>query len=262
MPISFQLSLYHTWYDLFVTIAFTLPGDVPIYTFSLLLGIGASAGLGWVAWQANPEERIGRVNAGLWALLGGLGGGRAVFAAVNWAYFREQPLEIVMVFQGGLSWSGALGGGVIALVLTAALTRQPLGEMADDLLPLLVTVTISIWLAGWLTGSAYGRMTEGLLGAPAWDEWGRLRTRWPTQLLGALMTMGLFAGLDQYRHKIEQPGRAANFALLGLSLILLITSFWRVDPVPVWRGLRLDTWAGFGCTVGSLFIWLGARGRR
>lgn len=245
-----------------MSIAFYLPGDVPIYIFSLILGLGATIGLAAVAWQSPAEFARRYVDAGLWSLVGALLGGRAVFVAINWGYFREYPWEGLQVYLGGLSWAGALGGGLLALVLVSALSDMRIGTLVTALLPLLATLAVSAWLSCWQAGCAYGPPSNSWWGIPSRDEWGNLVLRWPTQLLGALLALGLFWLLDWRRRVTGAAEEIAGFTILGFSLQMLALSFLRVDPLPVWYGLRSDTWAALALSlVGAIalaIVYLGA----
>lgn len=237
-------------------IAFYLPGEIPIYTFSLLLGLSATLGLSWVAWQSHARQARRHVESGLVALLGGLAGGRSIFVLANWEYYQFHQREVLDISQGGLSAAGALAGGCLAILLLAALTRTPPGRLAGSLLPLLTTLAISAWLGCWLAGCAYGPRTAQWWGLPAWDEWGGRGARFPVQLLGALLALGLFWLLDRARGKYLSPSRAAILGVLGLSLQMLALSHLRVDPTAMWRGVRSDTWGALALTVFSGLVLL------
>lgn len=228
-------------------VAFYLPGGLAVYTFSLLLGFGAAAGLAWVAWQgafrSDQERPVRPLEGGLLACAGALIGGRIAYVAANGSYFQANPTEALQVHLGGMAWPGALAGGLLALGLYAWLARQPLGALADALLPLLATVVISAWLGCWLDGCAYGTETGAWWGLPARDEWGVIARRVPTQLLGALMTLELFWILDRRWKGAYRPGMLALMGLFGLSFELWLISFLRADPAPTWQGQRLDSWA-------------------
>lgn len=245
-----------------MVIAFFLPGGVPVYTFSLLVGLGAGVGLAWVAWRAAglpPTGTVQRVNAGLWTLIGALLGSRAAYVAVNWAYFKTHLGEAPQVQLGGLAWPGALAGGLVFLAIYAALARQPLGVLADALLPLAASLTVSVWLGCWVLGSAYGPPLAAWWAVPARDEGGHLAGRFPTQPLGALLALGLAWLLDLNWH-FRRPGIASGLWLGGFALQLLAISLLRGDPAPGWQGLRLETWAALGFTalaaLGLLLLYL------
>jgi len=238
-----------------VTIAFYLPGGVPVYAFTLILALGATLGLLWVAWRAPDKEVLYYLDAGLLVLLGGLLGGRAVFVAANWVYYQSHLLEIFAVHRGGFSWTGALAGGLLVLALVAAISHTSLGVLTDAMLPLLATLTISGWLGCWLDGCAYGPRTDRWWGFPVMNEWGQTEPRWPTQLLGALLTLALFWLLDLSHAWLEVRGRSprpGTFAILGvliLSLEMFALSYLRVDPSHMWNGFRLEAWVALGFAV-------------
>ncbi len=222
------------------------------HPFSLLIGLGASLGLIWVAWQSHPRQSRPLVDTGLIVLVGALVAGRGGYVSLNWPYFQSHPWEIPQVWLGGFSGLGALAGGLLTLVVAAWLSHQPPGPLVDAMLPLLTTLAVSAWIACWREGCAYGSVTAGWWGVPARDEWGILDKRQPVQILGALLTLGLFWGLERVRQRLPIPGTIAGLGVTGLCLIVFVLSFLRADPIPIWRGLRLDAWAALAVSSGTL----------
>ncbi|MBN2501444.1 MAG: prolipoprotein diacylglyceryl transferase [Anaerolineales bacterium] len=243
-----------------MSVAFTLPGNVPVYSFSLLLGIGATLGLFWIARQSADFAHLDSVNAGLWGLVGALLGGRAAFVIYQWPYFQTNLIEIPQVWLGGLFWPGAVLGGLVAVAIFAAVNHIQFAPLVDNLIPLVIALSVSGWLACWLDGSAYGAQSTAWYALPAWDEWSMLNLRVPTQLLGALLTTGLYSLLQFLIPRLIDSGQAASITLLGLGLINYALTYLRVDPMLIWNGLRLDAWAGIGMAtlglVGLLGLWV------
>lgn len=230
----------------YMMVAFHLPGGMPVYTYSLLLGSSAALGLIWIVRQAPPKEGRAYLDVGLWTLIGGLLGGRLAFVGLHWSYFKVHPIEIPQIYLGGMDWGGVSAGALFLLVLVAALTHKSLGKLADGLLPLLACLAVGVWLGSWLDGTAYGFVTSTWWGIPARDEWSQLALRWPIQLMGALSALGFFWLLDWGRRWIAAPGQAAGFGMLGLSLEVFALSFLRADPMPKWRGMALSSWTALG----------------
>ncbi len=214
-----------------------------MYLFSLLLGFGAALGLLWVGLQSPEGEALQAVNAGLVALFGGLLVGRLAYVAAHWQYFQAHRGEILQLFLGGLAWPGALAGGVLAVIIYAALTSQSAGRLLDALLPLLGMVAFSAWLACWLDGCAYGPVAQGWWALPARNEWGVIARRVPVQLIGAVSVLLILVLVDRFRERMPLPGQAGLLALCVLALQLLGLSFLRADPSPSWQGLHLESWA-------------------
>ncbi len=227
-----------------------------MYLPPFFLGISAAGGLAWIAWQAPEAHRQHLLDAGLSALAGALLGGRAIYVAVNWYAFAPHPLDIPQVWLGGFSGVGALAGALAGLMIFTTLARLPLAPTADSLFPLLAALSVAGWLTCWLDGVAYGQPVDAWWALPAKDEWGIVAARWPVQLAGMVLTSGIVLGLYLGRKglrqpwlALRQPGLTASLGLLGVSLEMLGLSFLRADPMPAWRGLRLDTWGGLGLII-------------
>jgi phosphatidylglycerol:prolipoprotein diacylglycerol transferase len=209
-----------------------------------------------VAWQAPEKLAARRIDHGLWLLLGSLVGGRLVHVAIAWPYYTGHLLEVPQVWQGGISGTGALAGGLLALPLLAVTTHQPISQVADAYLPLATVLAVSAWLACWLDGCAYGAETTAWWGLPARDEWGELSRRVPTQLLAASLTLFLFWLVDRSQKRLVRAGQPACLALMGLGLLNFGISFMRVDASQTWWGWRPETWAGLGFSLLAVAAYL------
>lgn len=239
----FQAFLLAAWYHSLVNVAFTLPGDINIYMFSLLLATGAAAGLTSLAWLANDATRNTQLNAALWALTGALLGGRVVYVVLQWPYFQSHLVEAIQIQLGGLSWVGALLGGLAAIWFTARHSQQRFGKLLDRLTPLFFAISLSAWLGCWAAGCAYGQLSGAWWSVFARDEWDVLAGRIPVQLFAALLTSGLFWSIYSQRARFQTPGQTASLFLLGSAIIYFSLTYLRGDPNPVWAGLRWDAWA-------------------
>jgi len=180
--------------------------------------------------------------------MGTLIGGRAGYVLLNWAYYERHHWEVFQVWLGGFSWIGALFGAFISISITAQIQKTSLGNLMDHLLPLFSSITISTWLACWLTGHAYGIEINRWWGVPAINESGLLAQRWPIQLIGALAALGFhwLAEYFQKRRRITRPGLASCLVLSGFSLTIFILSPFRGDPILMLNETRLDIWASAG----------------
>ena len=222
--------------------------------FSLFLALGTVLGLVWVIYQSPPGLGDTYANIGILVLLAALIGARAAYIIPHWTYFQGRLIEIPQVWLGGLAWPGALAGGVLGTLIVAWVLEMPLGRLADRLQPLLVAFSVTLWLGCWQSGCAYG--PESAFGLPTRDEWGLWKTRLPLQLIAAILTLASYWGIEQLRDRKTGlcPGMAASLGVSALSLTLLLASFLRADPYPVYRGLRLETWAALvSLALGVIF---------
>lgn len=228
---------------------------IDAFTYQLIIGLGATLGLAWSAVRGG-ERASQIVNAGLVALLGAYAGSRIAYLLVNQAYFRNHPQEVFQLPLGGFSWPGALAGGALALLLFALIFHQPLGLLADAMLPLLVTLSVTGWLGCWLAGCAYGAPTEAWWGLLASDEWGQVTRRWPVQASGALLSLLVIWLIDQLPQERLPSGSAFVLGLLGISSINFFMSLLRADPAPLMNDLRLETWVALIYSGLALLIFL------
>jgi prolipoprotein diacylglyceryltransferase len=249
-----------TWYHSSVDTTLEMFGTLPVYAFSLWIGFGVGTGLLWTVLPvaAIPSKAVQHFNAALICLLGALLGGRAGTVLVNWSYYQTAPIEIPQVWLGGLSWEGALAGGLIALPLAARHLRTSPTQLADALLSLLTCITTSVWLASWMTGYAYGPEAQAWWGFPARDEWGGFAYRWPSQLAAAVTTLGLHAFIQRLRtkHLLREPGLAASLELGGIATIILIVTPFQASVLPIWRDLPITSWFA----AGTLILAMGVAG--
>jgi len=239
-------------------IAFYLPGNIPIYAYSLIIAIGILIGLWWISQQGTQRQAASNMYAVFWALIGAVICGRTAYLIVNWEYFRYHPFQALQIQSGGLAWAGALIGGFAVLMLYAILRRQKPGELFDAINPLIGVLAICAWIGCWFAGCSYGAASNAWWGILARDEWGQYTPRFPLQLIAAALVAMLFWTLERYAgRKNIRPGTLAGLSWLGLCILLMSVSLLRADPAPFWRGLRLETWAGLAFVGLSLAAILG-----
>ena len=96
----------------------------------------------------------------VFATLGIVIGGRLGYVFIyDFQHFVDQPLSILALWEGGMSFHGALVGTVVAMGLFASYTKIPAWSLVD----IVATVTpIGLFLgriANFINGELYGRVT-------------------------------------------------------------------------------------------------------
>jgi phosphatidylglycerol:prolipoprotein diacylglycerol transferase len=148
-------------------------GPLTIYWYGILVVAGVLAGTYVAAFQArrraqDPEHVW---NALLLCLILGIVGARLyhVFStsqggAIGWPYYRQNPQDILKIWQGGLGIIGAIAGGALGMVIYAKLARLPILTWLD------------IGSYGLLLAQAVGRwgnyINQELYGPPTTLPWG------------------------------------------------------------------------------------------
>ena len=134
-------------------------GSLFIYSFTVILALGVLLATLLTARLERTRPALAWFDALLAVFIAALLGGRFGFIIGQWSYFQENPSEIWQIWQGGLSYHGALFAGLAALVLWTRSYGRSFYKYAALFSPGLALVIVFGWLACWLDGCAYGRET-------------------------------------------------------------------------------------------------------
>ena len=223
-------------------------GPITLRTYTLLLDLAVLIGLGALTWQGwRLDDEPGHwLDAGLWALAAGIVGGRLVHAAIHWQYFSEHLSDIPAVWEGGLSWQGAVLAGLGAIMLACA-RRGVSFKTLSVTLAFVLPIGAILADAGCISsGCAHGREVLSLAGYPPYiaaelpDLYGIVAPRFQTQLFGAALNAALLIlafGITS-RNRFSHSVFWIILALAGLGAFGI--DFLRGDPVPMVGRLRLD----------------------
>lgn len=158
------------------------------------------------------------------SLLGGIAGARLVYVLTNLGYYLPQPLEVVRIDHGGLSWHGGLGGGLLAAWLYGRGRARPegLARLADLAVPGLALGYVLVRV-----GNIFNREVLGLPGdlLPF--------PRHPAQLYGAAIGLALLGlhNLLARRRPDAPPGYFFAHFFLWYSLLRgLVEETFRDNP--------------------------------
>ncbi|MGC8778335.1 MAG: prolipoprotein diacylglyceryl transferase [Candidatus Caldatribacteriaceae bacterium] len=126
-----------------------------------------------------PEERLSTMV--VLVIVFGLAGARLLFVAVNFpSWFRDEPLRVLKIYQGGLAWHGGLLGGVLAAFFYLRFrVHLDFHAVADLTVPGIALGYALIRLANVINGENVGRMTAFSFG------------RWPVQYIAAVFSTAL-----------------------------------------------------------------------
>lgn len=220
--------------------------------FAIAFALSSLVALLWLAWTSPNgkalAESVGeavfraRFDAGLATLAGGLLGARIAFLLSHWSYYIAHPLEMVQIWQGGLSWPGAAAGALLALYLYSFITKRPFWDLADVLAGPAALLSTGLWIGCLIDGSAYGIGGQtGPLAIASADIFGVISPRWPTQAVGAACSALILLAVFLLRERLPRAGLLASIVLALLAVMMLALSLTRGDPVGMLWGLRLDT---------------------
>ena len=163
-------------------------------------------------------------------IIGVILGGRLGYALFyNLSYYFENPIEIFMVWNGGMSFHGGLIGVIIASMLFSKKNNMNHFVFLDFVA---LTAPIGIFfgrLANFINSELYGIPVE-LPWAVTFAQIDNL-ARHPSQLYEAILEgIILFLILLYFRKKnyLEKPGLISALFLIFYSVFRLIVEFFRV----------------------------------
>lgn len=237
-----------------------------LYGYTVWLGLGLAAALALTALLNRRRGLPGWVDGALAAAAGALVGGRLGYILLHRDYFAGQPEQTWQVWRGGLTYYGALLGGLLTFWLWTRLdkrARGAAGRYADLLAPGLALLVVFGWLACWAEGCAFGRVV-GYLG-PLFplvagdlpDDYGIFDLRYQTQTIGALLSAGVFAAALWASVRVlsplsRSPGALFWLTLAALSLKRAVVALMRGDAVPMVGAYRADLLLDLALTGVSL----------
>lgn len=242
-------------------VAFTLgPVAVHWYGLSYIVGIG----LGW----GLLHDRAGRSN-GRWtrdqvadlvfySALGGVLGGRIGYILFyNLHTYLSQPLSILAVWRGGMSFHGGAIGLSLALAWFARANQRSFLEVADFLVPV---VPIGLGL-----GRIANFVNQELWGAATSQPWGVLFTnpaaggvaRHPTQLYEAFLEgLVLFLILNAVARKPHAHGTVMAWFLMLYAVFRFVIEFVREPDAHI--GYLAFNWLTMGQLLSLPMFIIGA----
>lgn len=181
-----------------------------------------------------------------WLVVGGVVGARLYEVLfINLSYYLTSPLSVLKIWEGGLAIHGGIIGGVIALFIWTKLNRESFWKIADlTVVVLPLGQAIGRW-GNYFNGELYGKPTDLSIGIPidisrriaGFEIYAYFH---PAFLYESLLNLILFIILFfVYKKSVLKAGSVTMLYLIGYSLIRFFLEFIRIDPTPVYLGLKL-----------------------
>jgi phosphatidylglycerol---prolipoprotein diacylglyceryl transferase len=241
-------------------------GPFEIRWYALAYIVGIFGGVWYAKWLASKSHLWGSVRRPtalelddllLWITLGIIGGGRLAYVIFYQPlYFLANPLEIVRIWDGGMSFHGGFLGVILAIFIFARARELSFLSMLD----LAATVTpIGLLLgriANFINGELWGRATD-VPWAIIFPEGGPVG-RHPSQLYEAategLLLLIVLAMLVR-RFGYRRPGLVCGTFVAGYGVARIFCEFFR-EPDPQ-LGFLLGNWATMGMLLSLPMLIIG-----
>jgi phosphatidylglycerol:prolipoprotein diacylglycerol transferase len=190
-------------------------------------------------------------------------------------YYASNPLEILAVWKGGMSFHGGMLGVLVAMALVARMRGRTFFEITDLIAPCVPTGLAAGRLGNFINGELWGRAADpSLPWAMVFPQSGSAIPRHPSQVYQFLLEgLLLFALLWWYA---SQPaayvgrrgqavwGKVSGAFLFGYGVLRFTAEYFR-EPDGflglLALNLSMGQWLCVPMIVAGLAIWLWARDR-
>lgn len=226
-------------------------GFVVIRWYALAYTLGILTG--WYMMRYYARHYALRISAAqiddliVWITAGIIIGGRLGYVLFyKPSYFMQHPLEILYLWQGGMSFHGGLLGVVAAIVFFAKKYQLPLLTLGDLVCSVVPVGLFLGRIANFINGELYGRVTSVPWAMVFPHSDGQLRH--PSQLYQACLEgllLYLLVSWVVWQTRLAKPGRVAGTFLVGYASARMVGELFR-EP---------DSFLGFiisGVTMGQL----------
>ena len=200
-----------------------------LVAFGLFLFLAARrARLPWFAqagWTRRDVEDLL-----FFGVLGVVLGGRIGYANFyKPGQYLANPLEILMVWKGGMSFHGGLLGVLAAMFFFARSRKRPFLQVTDLIAPCVPTGLASGRIGNFINGELWGRAADASLPwAMVFPQSGSPLPRHPSQLYQfAMEGLLLFALLWWYGSKARPTGQVSGAFLVGYGVFRFIAEYFR-----------------------------------
>lgn len=236
-------------------------GPIAIHWYGLMYVIGFASAwlLGLLRARHSSvwdKDKVGDLL--FYCALGVVLGGRFGYVLFyDFAGFVANPLTLLMVWQGGMSFHGGLLGVTLAMWLFARKFGISLFSVADFVAPLVTIGLFAGRIGNFINGELWGKVTDSPLGMWVYDPvLNDVVQKYPTQLLQALLEgLVLFALLWWYSSKPRPAGTVAGLFLILYGLFRVISEFFRMPDAHI--GYLLGGWLTMGMLLSIPMILLG-----
>lgn len=261
-------------------ISFTLFGMTFALRWYALAYIAGILLAWWIALRAVKRPQLWADNTApmrpdqiedllTWVILGVILGGRMGFVLFYQpGYYLTHPIEILMIWQGGMAFHGGLLGVVLAAWIWSARNGVAKLPLADVMALATPPGLLFGRLANFVNAELWGRATEmpwgvafpGELAQSCGQPAGQLCARHPSQLyeagLEGLILGGVLLWLAFLRGWLKTPGRIAAMFFAGYGAARFFVEFFRQPDAqfqgpgnPLGLAWHLN---GYGLTMGQI----------
>jgi len=227
---------------------FTVFGHhMTVHSYGVLLMIAFLASVAWAyrttirhAGEPGAIDSNDLLDESVWMILAGIFGARILFVALDWSEYKDHPARWLQIWEGGISFHGALFGGLIALIVYCSIKKISVLKFADLVAPA-VMVGYAIGRVGcFFNGCCYGGETNVPWAVRFNDEGHWTNPSHPTQIYSAILSVFFIFALQRMYER-----RAFDGQVFCWYMILAAAERFLME---IWRAGVTSTGGAFGLT--------------
>lgn len=259
-PVALQLGpLAIHWYGLTYLVAFGLFMALAIMRlrhepFASVQGPGA--------WSRRDVEDM--LFAGV---VGTIIGGRLGYCLFyKPEFYLANPLQILFIWQGGMSFHGGMLGVIASQVWFARTRSKPGWQVLDFVAPCVPLGLASGRVGNFINGELWGRFADPTLPwGMVFPQSGSMQPRHPSQIYQFLLEgLLLFLILWFYARKERRPAQVSAVFLVGYGTMRFIAEYFREPDAHLGLlalGMSMGQWLCVPMILAGVALWIWAEMR-
>jgi phosphatidylglycerol:prolipoprotein diacylglycerol transferase len=212
------------------------------------------------AWKRQDIEDLL-----FWGVMGVIVGGRVGYCLFyKPGYYATHPLEILYLWQGGMSFHGGMLGVIGAMVLWARRQGRPWLQVTDFIAPCVPTGLAAGRVGNFINGELWGRLADPALPwAMVFPQSGSMQPRHPSQIYQFLLEgLLFFVLLWLFARKPRAQGEVSGMFLLGYGLFRFLAEMFREPDAHLGLlalGMSMGQWLCVPMVLGGIGLVFWAR---
>lgn len=237
-------------------VAFSI-GEKGIYWYGIIIAVGFILA---VLYAMKRSDKFGLTQDNvldmlLCAVPLAIIGARAYYCIFSWEMYKDDPISVLYIWNGGLAIYGAVIGAVIGLVIITKVRKiNTLAMMDVGGLGLLIGQSIGRW-GNFMNREAFGGLTDSFLRMGLTDVNGQTIYVHPTFLYESLWNALGFLLLHLYSKKRKYDGQLFTMYIGWYGLGRMFIEGLRTDSLYVGNtNLRVSQLLAVICLLGAVIL--------
>ncbi len=211
-------------------------GPFTIYSYGLMLVLAFFICTYLACLQAKKENFNPEIIFNLLFLIfiSGIIGARLFYVFNNFNFYFSNPLEIIMLAHGGMSWFGGVILGSTTAILFLKKNKLKVLEVLDLVVPFIALGQAIGRIGCLLNGCCFGKVSEFGLYFKVFDQ-----VLIPVQLYSSLVLLLIFFLLRSIQNRKHFPGQVLRAYLLLYPIKRFFIEYLRNDTPKIFFDLTL-----------------------